>query len=140
MKHFIEILKQIFYLFYHLLFDIIKTSISPITTLIIKISILSLILYLICIFVPHGLPFLSTITYIGWVTIICVYNLITFKMDDNFDSEYNEILNKNSEEIPEIQTEEDIHNYKFLEIKPMKDLISNQPQEKIKNDNESTRE
>lgn len=141
MKYFIEILKQIFYIFYSLILEIIKNSFSALLTLSIKISILSLIIYLICMFMPHGIPFINTISYLGWVSIICIYNLITFKMDESFESEYNEILNKNSQEIPEIQTEESVQQpEKIVEILKMKDLITNQTPEKNNNDNESTRE
>lgn len=138
MKNIIEILKQLGYLVYKFAIEIIKNSWEPLLTLLIKIAIIAGILFAIGTLVPHGLSFIREISYIGWFTILCVYHLISAKIEDNFESEYDELLNKNDEEIPEIQTE--IRSNIPLEVKELKDLISQPEQPKEKNDTESNRE
>ena len=143
MKYIIEIIKQLFFIIYNLLIEIVKNSWEPLLTLLIKISILSGIIFGICTLVPHGIAILSGISYIGWVTILCVYHLITAKIEENFESEYKEVLAKNNEEnLAQIDTDDvDDSVQEPITIKQVKDLISNPPEtEKEKNDSESTRE
>lgn len=78
----IELLKALFFTICGVLWSIIKNNWSPFYTTIIKIAIISGIIYGICYFVPHGIEFLYSISYIGWFVLICVWRLLNVHYDD----------------------------------------------------------
>lgn len=118
MKNLIEILKQILFLISTFFLDVIKMAWEPLLTKFLKISVISLIIYIIAVFVPHNIDIISSISYLGWVSLYCIINLLTYKLDETIDFDVNS-LNKNAEEDDiEIENDEpaliDVKDIKFL--------------------------
>lgn len=102
----IELIKALFFAILGVIWTIIKTHWEPFYTTTIKMSLTALVLWGICQIIPHGLPILAGISYLGWLTIITLFRLITIKYDDFDDpDELAEIPNTDEEGPPEIQTE-----------------------------------
>lgn len=78
----IDLLAAVFKVFARVIWEIISENWRPFYTTFIKMSIISLILWTLCQFIPHGLPFLTGITYLGWLSIVIIYRLITVHYDD----------------------------------------------------------
>src|SRR5580692_3210506 len=90
MKTVVELLKALFFIVFNIFWEIIKNIWKPIYTSIVKRCIIALLAWSICHFVPHHLPFITHISYIGWVTIIILTNLLFVKYDDGWDEEETE--------------------------------------------------
>jgi hypothetical protein len=66
---------------------IFRTTWQPIFTSLVKNAIIALLIFCIAHFVPHHIQPLTNVSYLGWLTILCVYRLITIKYDDNTDED-----------------------------------------------------
>lgn len=48
-----------------------------------EICFLALLAWTMCLFMPHGLPFIDTVSYLGWVTIIFIAKVLAYKFNEN---------------------------------------------------------
>jgi hypothetical protein len=130
MLYIIELLKNVF-------LEIIKNSWEPIYTNIVKIAVVSLVIWLICNYIGHGIPALTQVSYLGWMTLLTVYRLFTYKFDDATELKDDELLpspDENTEPIePNLGNDDEIEDR-------VKNVLSPKELKEIKNDNTSTRE
>ena len=130
MLYIIELLKNVF-------LEIIKNSWEPIYTNLVKIGVVSFVIWAICNYVSHGIPALTQISYLGWITLLTVYRLFVYKFDDVEELKDDEIIpNPDGFEEPlepnlgsDIEIDEHVKN-----------VFSPKELKEIKNDSTSTRE
>jgi len=89
MKNLIEILKQILFLISNFCLDVIKATWEPLLTKLLKITIISSIIFLIATLIPHNILFISNISYLGWVSLYCIINLLLYKIEEPSDFDVN---------------------------------------------------
>lgn len=130
MLYIIELLKNV-------LLEIVKNSWEPLYTNTVKIVFVGLIIWCICNFVGHGIPFLSQISYLGWITLLTVYRLFVYKFDDADELKDDEILP--SPDGMDGPVEPNFGNDIELEDR-VKNVLSPKELKEVKNDNTSTRE
>lgn len=82
----IELLKSLSVTILAVIITIIASVWKPITMTLLKTVFITSLIYVICQTVPHGIVFLSNISLLGWLVIVVLYRLITFKYSD-FDEE-----------------------------------------------------
>ncbi len=87
MKFALQLLKELFFVICNVIWTVIKTLSVPVYTTSVKVLLISLCLWCLAKYAPHGLPFVSDISFFGWVTIIVMYRMITLKYDDFNDEE-----------------------------------------------------
>lgn len=63
----------------------------------IKLLIVSLLIWAMCVTIPHNIPFIKDLSYISWISIILIFKLLTIK--------YNEDNNDQHQEDDDIDTE-----------------------------------
>lgn len=112
----IDLLKLLILSFGKVLVMIFRNNWEPFYTTSVKMGIVSLVLWGLATLIPHGIPILSAISYLGWLTIIIVYRLVTIKYDDFDEPELAEIETDDDEEIDDTQT-----------------IVGRQPDEPIRN-------
>jgi cadmium resistance protein CadD (predicted permease) len=102
MKYALELLKQLFFIIVEIFWTIIKTVWKPLYTTTVKMVLVALLIFLGCHFIPHGIPLLKSISYLGWLTIIFVYRCISIKYDDfDEDEKDEELVDPENDETPE---------------------------------------
>lgn len=104
MKLTIELIKQFIFLLFGIVWKIIKENWEPFYTTLVKMAVISLIIFGVCQYVPHDIAILSSISYLGWLTIIVVYRFVTFKYDD---FEYASEQHDNDEVLDPIMMDDD---------------------------------
>jgi predicted membrane protein len=134
-KNVLELLKQLGYVSVNVLWEIVKNLAGPIYTTTVKILLIALVVWALCLFVPHGLPFLKEVSYIGWATIIAVWRLLNVRYDD-FDDEEDFISNK---DVPPYLQDDPNKEDELPPEQPIPQAPSNIAKE-LRNDNYSTRE
>jgi hypothetical protein len=105
-------LKEILYILFSLLKEVVVNAFMPLLTTSIKMSIISLVIYGLINFVPHNIECVKGLTFIScFVAVICV-RLFLFRYDD-FEEKNDAPLDVNipnylkDEEVPENVGEED---------------------------------
>jgi hypothetical protein len=129
-----ELLKQLVVVFFSVIWTIILNNWQPFYTTLVKVSIISLVIWGLVFLIPHGILLLSEISYLGWFTIILVYRLVTMKYDDFEEIEENsEPIQIPLDEEPEAQLPPNV-------IAPAQNIISKKEREVLNDPNASTRE
>lgn len=130
-----ELLKALVYVIWNVCYEIFQQAWKPLLSTLIKTLLITTFVFLSIKYIPHNIPAIRDINYLGWFTIICVYRLISFKYDDFSDEEPAPDINDTS---PDIDTEPEI------EDEPKQPTIQQQPMQNVKmkenSDGTSTRE
>lgn len=131
----IELLKLLIASFVKVVVMIVRNNWEPFYTTTVKMALVSLVLWGLAILVPHGIPFLSGISYLGWMTILIVFRLVTIKYDDFDDPDLAEI-NTDAEDEQEYEAEQRGLPVRSADT-PIRNVVGKREEE---NDNSSTRE
>lgn len=123
----IQLVKLLLLSIYRVISIIIKNNWEPFYTTIVKMSIIALILWGISSGIPHGIVFIEQISFLGWLSIITIYRLVTVTYDDFEEPELAEIQ-EDSDEEDEIESN----------AEPLRNVIDKKEIES--DDNTSTRE
>lgn len=98
MKNLIDFLKQLLLIIWLFAFDFFKTYYSTFITKLIKIFIISTIIYSFINFIPNNLTIFHNLNLLDWMLSICIFNLFLIKYDD-FDI---------NDEMPDISNNDDV--------------------------------
>jgi hypothetical protein len=129
----IQLVKLLLLSIYRVVAIIVKNNWEPFYTTIVKMSIVALILWGIASVVPHGIIFISDISFLGWLSLITIYRLVTIKYDDFEEPELAEVPSDEVEDEEEV-IEEEINTQR----EPLRNVIDKK--EVSQDDNTSTRE
>lgn len=129
-----ELIKLLFISTYHVIAMIVINNWEPFYTTIVKMAIISLILWGIAGLIPHSIPFIKEVSYLGWLTIITIYRLITMKYDD---FEYENDEHSDDEGPAQIQVPDEIPESRG-NIEPIRNVVNKKEEES--DDSTSTRE
>lgn len=132
-----ELLKQLVIVFFSVIWTIILNNWQPFYTTLVKVAIVSLVIWGIATLIPHGILVLSEVSYLGWFSIILIYRLLTMKYDD-FEEPEKENEDTGPIQIP-LDEEPDERRLPPNVIEPVQNIISNKERE-VLNVNASTRE
>lgn len=133
-----ELLKQVVIVFFSVIWAIIINNWQPFYTTLVKVAIVSLVIWGIASLIPHGILILNEVTYLGWVSIILIYRLITMRYDD-FEEPETENEDTGPIQIP-LDEEQDERRLSPNVIEPAQNIISKKEREVINDTNASTRE
>ena len=90
MKQSLELLKQLIFVIFGIFTEIISNIWKPIYTTTIKMLFIAALVWGVAHFVPHDLPYIHDVTFVGWLSVIAIYRLITVEYDDFDDDEEDE--------------------------------------------------
>lgn len=132
-----ELLKQVFVVFFSVLWTIISNNWQPFYTTLIKVAIVSLVIWGVASLIPHGILIIREVSYLGWFSIILIYRLVTMKYDD-FEDKETETEDSGPIQIP-LDDELDKRLPPPNVIAPVQNIISKKERE-VLNEHASTRE